>query len=71
MDSSLVQKIKKASQRTYPIQGLEAGLAAALDIDHSIESHGSPDKVRFMDIARAEGLKAALAWRAVPFEAES
>ena len=70
MDPDLVQQTKKAIQRSYDIQGLESALASALDIDHSIESHGSPDKVRFMDIARAEGLQAALAWRAQRFEAE-
>lgn len=70
MDPTLVRETKKAIQRTYDIQGLESALATALDIDHSIESHGSPDKVRFMDIARAEGLQAALAWRAQRFEAE-
>lgn len=70
MDSDLVQQTKKAIQRTYDIQGIEASLAAALDIDHSIESHGSPDKVRFMDIARDQGLKAALEWRAERFEEE-
>lgn len=70
MDPDLVQQTKKAIQRTYDIQGIEAALSAALDIDHSIESHGSPDKVRFMDIARAEGLQAALTWRAQRFEPE-
>ncbi len=70
MAPDLVQQTKKAIQRTYDIQGLESALAAALDIDHSIESHGSPDKIQFMDIARADGLQAALAWRAQRFEAE-
>ncbi|WP_219916600.1 MULTISPECIES: enoyl-CoA hydratase/isomerase family protein [Cupriavidus] len=70
MDSDLVQQTKKAIQRTYDVQGIETALAAALDIDHSIESHGSPDKVKFMDIARNDGLKAALAWRAERFEEE-
>lgn len=70
MDPDLVQQTKKAIQRTYDIQGMESALAAALDIDHSIESHGSPDKVKFMDIARSGGLQAALAWRAERFEAE-
>jgi enoyl-CoA hydratase len=70
MDPQLVQQTKKAIQRSYDIQGLEAALAAALDIDHAIESHGSPDKVKFMDIARANGLQAALAWRAARFEPE-
>lgn len=70
MDPELVQQTKKAIQRTYDIQGLESALATALDIDHSIESHGSPDKVTFMDIARDKGLQAALVWRAQRFEAE-
>jgi enoyl-CoA hydratase/carnithine racemase len=70
MDPDLVQQTKKAIQRTYDSQGLETALAAALEIDHSIESRGSPDKVQFMDIARANGLQAALAWRAQRFEAE-
>lgn len=68
MDPDLVVQTKKAIQRTYDVQGIEAALAAALDIDHAIESHGSPDKARFMDIARAESLQAALAWRASRFE---
>ena len=67
MDPDLVQQTKKAIHKTYDIQGMEAALSAALDIDHSIESHGSPDKVKFMDIARADGLQAALAWRAKRF----
>jgi enoyl-CoA hydratase/carnithine racemase len=70
MDAELVRQTKKAMQFTYEVQGLEVALAAALTIDHSIESHGSHDKIRFMDIARADGLKAALAWRAKRFEAE-
>lgn len=70
MDPDLVVQTKKAIQRTYDVQGIEAALAAALDIDHAIESHGSPDKARFMDIARAESLQAALAWRASRFEEE-
>ena len=70
MDPDLVVQTKKAIQRAYDVQGIEAALAAALDIDHAIESHGSPDKARFMDIARADGLQAALAWRASRFEEE-
>jgi enoyl-CoA hydratase len=61
MDPDPVRQNKKAIQRTYEVQGLEVALAAALDIDHSIVLRGTPDKVRFMDIARADGLKAALA----------
>jgi enoyl-CoA hydratase/carnithine racemase len=69
IDPDLVRDTKKALNRTYEIQGMRAALAAALDIDHAIESHGSPDKRRFMDIAREQGLKAALAWREARFKA--
>lgn len=70
MDPNLVQQTKKAIHRVYEIAGIDAALRSALELDHSIESHGSPDKVQFMDIARGEGLKAALAWRAARFEDE-
>jgi len=67
IDPDLVRDTKKALNRSYEIQGLRAALETALDIDHAIESHGSPDKRRFMDIARTQGLKAALAWRDARF----
>ena len=68
VDPDLVRDTKKALNRTYEIQGMRSALAAALDIDHAIESHGSPDKRRFMDLAREQGLKAALAWREARFK---
>ncbi|MEO8716757.1 MAG: enoyl-CoA hydratase-related protein [Burkholderiales bacterium] len=68
LDPDLVRDTKKALNRSYEIQGMRAALDAALDIDHAIESHGSPDKRRFMDIARDKGLKAALAWREARFK---
>jgi long-chain acyl-CoA synthetase len=68
IDPALVRDTKKALNRTYEIQGMRAALDAALDIDHAIESAGSPDKRRFMDLAREQGLKAALAWREARFK---
>jgi enoyl-CoA hydratase/carnithine racemase len=68
MDPGLVRDTKKALNRTYEIQGMRDALKAALDIDHAIESAGSPDKKRFMDLAREQGLKAALAWREARFK---
>jgi len=68
IDPDLVRDTKKALNRTYEIAGMRAALAAALDIDHAIESHGSPDKRAFMDLAREQGLKAALAWREARFK---
>ena len=68
IDPDLVRDTKKALNRSYEIQGMRAALDTALDIDHAIESHGSPDKRRFMDVAREQGLKAALAWREARFK---
>jgi hypothetical protein len=45
------------------LEALEEGLA----IDLAIEGTGSPDKTQFMNIARRDGLKAALAWRDARF----
>jgi len=67
IDPALVRDTKKALNRSYEVQGFQTALKAALDIDHAIESQGSPDKRHFMDIARAQGLKAALAWREARF----
>ena len=63
IDPELVRETKRAINRAYEIMGMGEALAAALDIDHDIESRGSPDKRRFMEIARADGLRAAIAWR--------
>jgi long-chain acyl-CoA synthetase len=68
IDPDLVRDTKKALNRTYETQGMRAALDEALDIDHAIESAGSPDKKRFMDLAREQGLKAALAWREARFK---
>ena len=67
IDPSLVQDTKKAVNRSYEAQGMNTALEAALEIDHAIESRGSPDKKQFMDIARAQGLRAAIAWRDARF----
>ncbi len=67
MDPVVVAETKKALNRTYEIQGMHAALKAALDTDHTIESHGSPQKRAFMDIARERGMRAAIAWRDARF----
>ena len=65
MDPKLVQRTKAAINRSYRLMGMDEALA----IDLAIEGAGSPDKVQFMDIARRDGLKAALAWRDARFPA--
>jgi enoyl-CoA hydratase/carnithine racemase len=67
MDPELVAQTKRAINRTYEIMGLREALQAALDIDLHIESQGSPDKRAFMDVARKDGLRAAIAWRDARF----
>ena len=67
IDPNLVTETKKALNRTYEIQGMPTALKVALDIDHAIESQGSPDKRAFMEIARERGMRSAIAWRDARF----
>lgn len=67
IDPGLVKETKRAINRALQAQGMLDALEAALEIDLAIEGEGSPDKVQFMDIARRDGLKAALAWRDARF----
>lgn len=67
VDPVLMRETKKAINRSYEIAGMREALQTALDIDLHIESHGSPDKRQFMEIARRDGLRAAIAWRDARF----
>jgi enoyl-CoA hydratase len=68
IDPALVQKTKRAINRTFEIMGLTEALQEALDIDLAIEGEGSADKKQFMEIARGDGLRAAIAWRDARFD---
>ena len=63
IDPHLVKETKRAINRAIEARGMLDALEQALDADLQIEGQGSPDKVAFMDLARKEGLKSALAWR--------
>jgi len=67
VDPNLLKLTKRAINQALERQGLLDALEAALAIDLEIEGPGSPDKLAFMDVARSEGLKAALAWRDARF----
>ena len=67
IDPALVRDTKAAINSSYEARGMHAALKEALDVDHAIESGGSVDKKQFMDIVRARGLRAALAWRDARF----
>ena len=67
IDPNLVKETKRAINRALESQNMLQALEEALAIDLAIEGAGSPDKAEFMDIARRDGLKAALAWRDARF----
>ena len=67
IDASLVKRTKQAINRAVEAQGMLGALEEALALDLMIEGEGCPDKIAFMDIARREGLKSALAWRDARF----
>jgi len=67
IDPNLVRESKRAINRAYEARNMLEALEEALAIDLAIEGAGSPDKAQFMDIARRDGLRAALAWRDARF----
>jgi len=67
IDPDLVQQTKRAINRQFEIMGLTEALEEALDIDLAIEGEGSADKKKFMEIARTDGLRAAISWRDARF----
>jgi enoyl-CoA hydratase/carnithine racemase len=71
IDPDLVKDTKRAINRALEAQNMLPALEEALAIDLAIEGAGSPDKAQFMDIARRDGLKAALAWRDARFPKRS
>ena len=67
IDPRALRETKRAVNRGFEIMGLGEALEAALAIDLGIEGEGTPDKRQFMEIARAQGLRAAIAWRDARF----
>ncbi len=67
IDPNLVKETKRAINGAFEAQNMMQALEEALAIDLAIEGAGSPDKIQFMEIARRDGLKAALAWRDARF----
>jgi enoyl-CoA hydratase/carnithine racemase len=71
IDPELMRRTKRALNRSVEARGMLGALEEALNIDLLIEGAGSPDKLRFMEIARRDGLRAALRWRDARFPKES
>ncbi len=70
IDPDLIKHTKKAINQGYEIQGLLKSLQNSLDIDYQIEAKGSPDKKRFMEIAKNKGMKEAIAHRNRRFKSD-
>lgn len=71
IDPALMRETKRSINRAVEARGMLEALEAALASDMLIEAEGSPDKAQFMDIARRDGLRAALVWRDARFPAPS
>jgi enoyl-CoA hydratase len=63
MDPNLVRITKTAINHSFEVRGMKAALQHALDLDHSVEAKGSPDKQAFMAVAREKGMREAIQWR--------
>jgi enoyl-CoA hydratase len=63
VDTFSMSVTKKAINRTYEIMGMRESLGAASDAACLIEAAVVPEREEFMEIARRDGLKAAIAWR--------
>jgi len=68
IDAMALRETKRAINRSYEIMGMGEALEAALDIDLQIEGEGTDDKRQFLDIARRDGLRAAILWRDARFK---
>ena len=69
IDPALMRETKRMINRSFEARGMLAALDAALQSDLVIEGGGCPDKAQFMEVARREGLRAAIAWRDARFAA--
>ena len=68
MDEHAMTLSKAAINRTYEIMGLREAMRAGVDLDVEITCLDNPDRRRFREISRREGLKAALTWRDARFD---
>jgi enoyl-CoA hydratase len=62
-DSLAVKMTKRAINRGYAIAGMEQALDEALQIDIEVESTETDESREFNRILKAEGTRAAIAWR--------
>ncbi|MSP90011.1 MAG: enoyl-CoA hydratase/isomerase family protein [Alphaproteobacteria bacterium] len=63
IDPAAVKLTKQAINRSFEIMGMREALRASLDLAIQIESIETPERRKFQEITRNQGLKAAIAWR--------
>lgn len=68
MDKEAVMLTKEAIHRAYDAMGMRQALQHAVDIDVQITSLDTPDRMKFREVSKRDGLKAALAWRESRFD---
>ena len=63
IEPALLQRTKATINRMYRTMGFDETLQMALEQDVLIEAEGTATKREFLEIARTQGLRAAIAWR--------
>ena len=63
IEPALLKRTKATINRMYRMMGFDDALDMALDQDILIEGEGTATKRAFLEIARTQGLRAAIAWR--------
>lgn len=67
-DAQAVATTRKALRRTLEINGLRTALTEALAADVDLECGETPESAEFNKIMQADGLRAALDWRAAKLD---
>jgi len=69
-DRVKVSMVKQAINRTFDLMGMRDALAFGMETEIQVEAMETPEGKEFREIARKDGLKAALAWRDARFSRE-
>jgi enoyl-CoA hydratase len=68
LDPHALRMTKEAINRSYEKMGMTEALETALDIDTVLTSLDTPDRMKFREVSKRDGLKAAIAWREERFK---
>ncbi len=68
LDPHAIRMTKEAINRSYEKMGMTEALETSLDIDTVLTSLDTPDRIKFREVSKRDGLKAAIAWREARFK---